>query len=229
MHCTYLRRDGSGKADIEKPKAIFGPVSGGAVRFGSPRAGEWLAVAEGIETALSVAVACSMPAWAALSAGGIKNFFLPREATHVVICADHDTSGIGERAARDAAERWLAKAAAFTSRCRPSLAPTSTMFSPAAPRPTSTRPAMSRDNIRAIVENAEDEKAEPPRPLMRELPPADPFPVDALGDVLRPPRAPSMIACARRLRSADSRCSPPPRSRFKHTQTSNCQWGTLSR
>src|SRR5215813_9580287 len=25
---------------------------------------------------------------------------------------------------------------------------------------------------------------EPPRPLMRELPPADPFPVDALGDVL---------------------------------------------
>jgi hypothetical protein len=31
----------------------------------------------------------------------------------------------------------------------------------------------------------DDEKAhEPPRPLMRELPPADPFPVDALGDVL---------------------------------------------
>jgi hypothetical protein len=27
-------------------------------------------------------------------------------------------------------------------------------------------------------------KSEPPRPLMRELPPADPFPVDALGDVL---------------------------------------------
>jgi hypothetical protein len=26
--------------------------------------------------------------------------------------------------------------------------------------------------------------AEPPRPLMRELPPADPFPVDALGPVL---------------------------------------------
>ena len=27
---------------------------------------------------------------------------------------------------------------------------------------------------------------EPPRPLMRELPPADPFPVDALGEVLAP-------------------------------------------
>jgi len=29
-------------------------------------------------------------------------------------------------------------------------------------------------------------KSEPPRPLMRELPPADPFPVDALGHVLAP-------------------------------------------
>ena len=50
VHCTYLQPDGSGKADIEKAKAIFGPVAGGAVRFGMPRAGEWLAVAEGIET-----------------------------------------------------------------------------------------------------------------------------------------------------------------------------------
>ena len=32
----------------------------------------------------------------------------------------------------------------------------------------------------------DDVKAEKPRPLMRELPPADPFPVDALGDVLAP-------------------------------------------
>ncbi len=30
----------------------------------------------------------------------------------------------------------------------------------------------------------EDVRPEPPRPLMRELPPADPFPIDALGDVL---------------------------------------------
>ena len=29
-----------------------------------------------------------------------------------------------------------------------------------------------------------NQRSEPPRPLMRELPPADPFPVDALGDVL---------------------------------------------
>ena len=76
------------------------------MRFGEPRAGKSLAVSEGIETTLSVAVACSMPAWAALSAGGIKNLVLPREATHVVVCADHDGSGTGVCAAYDAAERW---------------------------------------------------------------------------------------------------------------------------
>jgi putative DNA primase/helicase len=109
VHCTYLRLDGSAKAGVEKAKAIFGPVAGGSVRFGAPQAGQWLAVAEGIETALSVAASCSMPVWAALSAGGIKNLRLPREATHIVICADHDANGVGERAAHDAAERWLAE------------------------------------------------------------------------------------------------------------------------
>jgi hypothetical protein len=38
--------------------------------------------------------------------------------------------------------------------------------------------------IRRIIEMAEDVHPEPPRPLMRGLPPADPFPLDALGDVL---------------------------------------------
>jgi hypothetical protein len=109
IHATYLRPDGSGKADIPKKlqKASFGPVRGGAVRFGMPCGGAWFAIAEGIETALAVATTCAIPAWAALSAGGIKNLMLPPEATHVVICADHDANGVGERAAHDAAERWL--------------------------------------------------------------------------------------------------------------------------
>jgi hypothetical protein len=36
------------------------------------------------------------------------------------------------------------------------------------------------------MDTAPEMKSEPPRPLMRELPPADPFPVEALGDVLAP-------------------------------------------
>ncbi len=45
---------------------------------------------------------------------------------------------------------------------------------------------MSRENVRAIVEDADEMKSEPPRPLVRKLPPADPFPVDALGSLLAP-------------------------------------------
>jgi len=36
------------------------------------------------------------------------------------------------------------------------------------------------------MESAPERNPEPPRPLMREIPPADPFPIDALGDVLAP-------------------------------------------
>ena len=45
---------------------------------------------------------------------------------------------------------------------------------------------MSHDGVRSTVAAAPEMPREPPRPLVRELPPADPFPVDALGDVLAP-------------------------------------------
>jgi phage/plasmid primase-like uncharacterized protein len=109
LHVTYLRPDGSGNADIPKlkQKASFGPVSGGAVRFGMPRGGKWLAIGEGIETTLSVVHACGLAGWAALSEGGIRRLVLPPEATHVLICADHDANGVGRHAACEAAERFL--------------------------------------------------------------------------------------------------------------------------
>jgi putative DNA primase/helicase len=34
---------------------------------------------------------------------------LPAEATHVLVCCDNDASGTSERAAHDAAARWLAE------------------------------------------------------------------------------------------------------------------------
>ena len=104
IHRTYLTVDYR-----RHDRATLGPIAGGAVRLGTPRAGEWLAIGEGIETALAVVAACGLPAWAALSAPGIRALILPPEATHVIICADHDASGTGERAARDAAARWLAE------------------------------------------------------------------------------------------------------------------------
>ena len=72
VHRTYLRPDGSGKAEVNPAKAMLGATQGGAVRL-AEGAGP-LVVAEGMETALSLA--CGLlraPAtiWAALSAPGI--------------------------------------------------------------------------------------------------------------------------------------------------------------
>jgi hypothetical protein len=41
------------------------------------------------------------------------------------------------------------------------------------------------EQVRETIDGAEEMEPETPRPLMRDVPPADPFPVDALGDVLR--------------------------------------------
>jgi Protein of unknown function (DUF3987) len=39
-------------------------------------------------------------------------------------------------------------------------------------------------SVSDVVASAEEVRLEPPRPLMRELPPADPFPIEALGELL---------------------------------------------
>jgi hypothetical protein len=111
VHRTFLRPDGGGKADLAKDwqKRSLGPIGGGAVRLGVPRKGEWFAIAEGIETLLSVTQACSLPGWAALSAGGMRALILPADATNVVICGDNDANFVGQAAAHDAAARLLAE------------------------------------------------------------------------------------------------------------------------
>ena len=45
-------------------------------------------------------------------------------------------------------------------------------------------PPDGAEAVRRMIDMAQEVKPEPPRPLMREPPPADPFPVHALGDVL---------------------------------------------
>jgi putative DNA primase/helicase len=102
IHRTYLT------ADLRRhSRRSLGPIGGGAVRLGEARPGEWLAIGEGIETTLAVMMASAMPGWAALSANGIRSLILPPEATLVLICADHDLSGVGQGAANDAAVRWI--------------------------------------------------------------------------------------------------------------------------
>jgi hypothetical protein len=94
VHRTYLRDDGSGKADVTPPKAMLGAVQGGAVRL-SDGAGP-LVVAEGIETALSLSSGLlRTPAtlWAALSTSGLRGLRLPHVLGRLTIAPDGDAAG----------------------------------------------------------------------------------------------------------------------------------------
>ncbi len=103
VHCTYLTVDGSAKATVDPVRMCHGPVRGAAVRLAP--AGPVLAVAEGIETALSYMQLTGTPTWAALSAAGIRTLVLPETVREVVIATDPDPVGIV--AAHIAARRWL--------------------------------------------------------------------------------------------------------------------------
>jgi hypothetical protein len=106
VHRSYLVRDNRGHWH-RRDRASLGPVGGGAVRLAP--AAEPLMVGEGVETCLAAMQATSMPAWAALSTSGLVTLVLPAIVRTVVILADHDENGAGERAARAAANRWVAE------------------------------------------------------------------------------------------------------------------------
>lgn len=93
-HRIYLRPDGSGKAQAEPAKAMLGNTAGGVVRL-SAGAGP-LVVAEGIETALSLASGLLRgPAsiWAALSTSGMTGLRLPAQPGRLIVATDGDEAG----------------------------------------------------------------------------------------------------------------------------------------
>ena len=103
VHRTYLDDQGN-KTTLEPPKAALGPIASRAVHLAP--AGEMLALAEGIETALSVGQATGIPTWAALGTANLTRVELPAVVREVIVCADNDPSCAGEKAALAAAERF---------------------------------------------------------------------------------------------------------------------------
>lgn len=105
VHRTFLKADGAGKADVERPKRMLG--SAGIVRLApDDEAAEGLGLSEGIETGLAVMQHFGWrPVWAACSRDGIEQFpVLP--GTLLTIFADGDAVGLD--AARACADRWAA-------------------------------------------------------------------------------------------------------------------------
>jgi hypothetical protein len=105
LHRTFLKPDGSGKAELEPNKMTLGPCKGGAVPLAP--VGPVIAISEGIESGLSYMQLTGIPTWAGLSAPGIRNAILPAEVQEVIIAVDPDPVGL--IAAHVAARRWLSE------------------------------------------------------------------------------------------------------------------------
>ena len=102
IHRTFLARDGSDKAPVDRQKLMLAPCRGGAVRLAG--SGVPLLIGEGLETCLSAMQATGHPAWAALSASGLIGLDLPEDVREVIVLADGDDAG--EAAALSCGWRW---------------------------------------------------------------------------------------------------------------------------
>lgn len=76
-----------------RERRAHGPVTGAAVRLAPVHDGT-LAFAEGIETALAYTALTGTPAWAALSAAGLRHAPLPDGIETLVVAADFDGAGL---------------------------------------------------------------------------------------------------------------------------------------
>jgi len=101
IHRTFLTAHGR-KAPVSSPKKLMPHASdrtlvSGAVRLGS--AGSVLGIAEGIETALAIHQTTGMTVWSALSCILLERFVPPGSTEQIVIWADRDENGAGQRSA----------------------------------------------------------------------------------------------------------------------------------
>lgn len=105
IHRTWLARNGQGKAPVEPDKKMLGPCKGGVVLLGEHIRGKPVLIGEGIETVLAGVQAKGFLGMAALSAVNLARLELPIELNHIIILADHDANGVGQKAAERLANR----------------------------------------------------------------------------------------------------------------------------
>ena len=99
---TFVREDGTGKADLPAPKLSLGRIAGGAIRL-APAAAN-LIVTGGLEDGLTLQQEMGLAVWAATGEGNMAGMALPVGVKVVTIGADRDEAG--ERHARRAAEAF---------------------------------------------------------------------------------------------------------------------------
>lgn len=102
VHRTYLERVGGGwiKARVEPPKLVLGEFPGGSIRLwrGASKKplkqappDEPVVIGEGIETCLSIALACpELRVLSGVSQGNFGSVWLPEQVRMVVLAGDND-------------------------------------------------------------------------------------------------------------------------------------------
>jgi Toprim domain-containing protein len=101
VHRTYLQQLADGgvrKARLSAAKKVLGHVLGGAIRL-SNVAGDSLALAEGIETGLSVQQATGLPVWAVVAVDNFRTAAVPRGLRRVILLGDGDEPDLAARIA----------------------------------------------------------------------------------------------------------------------------------
>jgi putative DNA primase/helicase len=108
LHRTWLARDGSGKAPIDRPRLLLKGhrKAGGVIRLvEDAEVTLGLAIAEGIETALTT-MRAFRHCWCCIDASNLAAFPVLAGIDALTIVEDHDPAG--QAAARACADRWLA-------------------------------------------------------------------------------------------------------------------------
>lgn len=105
---VYLAPDGTGKADVPKPKLSLGKVSGGALRL-APLDGEELVVTEGPEDGLTLLQELRRPVWVGCGTSMLPVMRFPSSVRSIAIGGDNDEAGraAAEKAANAYASRGL--------------------------------------------------------------------------------------------------------------------------
>ena len=101
VHLTFLKPDGTGKADVQPNKIFVGPSKGWPIVIAPPTDLLGLAITEGIEDALSVHQAIDVGVWAAGAANRMPPLapLVPADIERVTIYAHNDEDGQGQRSA----------------------------------------------------------------------------------------------------------------------------------
>jgi hypothetical protein len=112
IYRTALSRSGEKIRIAGKDRLALGRTAGGAIKLTpDENVTTCLGIGEGVETTLSLRnvpeFGCS-PVWSLLSAGGIASFPILAGIECLWIAVDNDVSGVGQRAARQCADRWRA-------------------------------------------------------------------------------------------------------------------------